>query len=193
MIIKNHKKLEELCISSELSKLLFSFEFHTIEFKCLYFQKSSTFLISHSNQDCAYMFALDDNGKFNGKLPSEFYYSIRGTLLDQTGSHNITQLWESLDYSISLLRQKDVEIAGTNDIIEHLGNTKTDDKSYDELGNLPYFKTWRRNSERTHVSGDNLRKTERLFGSKVREKCYQENISSVWSNVPTEKSLEFLK
>lgn len=192
MELKNHKTLANICSNANQERLLFTFNFNAFEFKCLYFQNTNTFLISHPDKDCAYMFSLDEKGKFNGKLPREFYYAIRETLIKETGNQTIKQIWESLDERIATLSVSDIEQISDREVIKHLGQTKTSDKSYDKEGDMPFFKTWRRNSKKSRVSYENLSKTERLYGKEVRDQCYKENISSIWSDIPSEKSLDFI-
>ena len=193
MKLDNYRHLVELSKQSNQSRLLFTFEFYKLQFKCLFFYWSSTFLISNSNGQVAYMFALNDSGDFNGKLPNEFYLSIYKELTDSTGSNKVTQLWEALSHHILTLTIKDIEPITHTDIAKFVRQTSTKDKDYDSEGAMPFFKNWRRNNERQKVSLDNLNKTERLFGREVRQRCFGENVSSVWSSVYSEKSDDFLK
>ena len=44
-----------------------------------------------------------------------------------------------------------------------------------------YFVGWRHNPPGSHVTGDNLAKTQRLIGQGARESCARLNISSCWT------------
>ncbi|WP_430404109.1 DUF6037 family protein [Fluviicola sp.] len=158
----------------------------------MFFYKSNTFLISHSNTQVAYTFSFNKWGDFSGGFPSEFYLSIHHELVKCTGSNKVGQIWDALDSFILQLTTADNEPHDEGDIKHYLGQTKTKDKKFDEEGEMPFFSNWRRNPQNRRASEDNLDKTERLFGKEIRKRCESENVSSVWSKSATKKSMDFL-
>lgn len=61
-----------------------------------------------------------------------------------------------------------------------------------EHGDRPYFIGWRGNDKRgEQVSPENLAKTERCFGSKVRKLCARTNQSSCWTHVAIRERVLF--
>ena len=50
-----------------------------------------------------------------------------------------------------------------------------------------YFKGWLRNPNGKRVSPENLDKTKRCFGQRMRDNCDRQNISSCWSASPADE------
>lgn len=50
-----------------------------------------------------------------------------------------------------------------------------------------YFKGWLRNPEGKRVRPENLDKTRRCYGQKVRDSCERQNISSCWTPISAEE------
>lgn len=50
-----------------------------------------------------------------------------------------------------------------------------------------YSKGWLRNPDGKRISPENLEKTKRCFGQKMREGCDRQNISSCWGSNPADE------
>jgi len=74
------------------------------------------------------------------------------------------------------------------DIIELLGYTKTRDKKYDKDGERPFFNHWRR----VRPTLESLNKIQRNFGWSIRQECFKNGVTAVFSETISNKSLEFL-
>lgn len=192
MKLNNYPDLIEKGLNFEQNRLLFDFEYIGIQFKCLLFVEINTVLLSIVSENIGYLISLDSYGNFNGKLPSEFYYSIRKKLIKETGKDNITQLWIAFDLYIEQISIDRIREVPEERIISFLKTTKTSDSKYDKEGDKPFFETWVRNGKKGKVSIDNLFKIEKYFGREVSNACRLNNISSRWKEYPTSKSLDFL-
>lgn len=56
-----------------------------------------------------------------------------------------------------------------------------------EEANKIYFLGWRHNNANCNVTPENLEKTQIAFDDKIAKMCYQNNISSCWTDNPNEE------
>lgn len=193
MKLQHYPKFIERVTDLQQERFLFDFDFAKIKFKCIIFTNTHTILLSKiNNKIVGHMVNVSELGYFNGELPSEFYYAVKDSILEETGEYKISPLWQAFDECIKEIHVTLIENPSNDQILGYIKTTKTSDKSYDKEGEKPFFETWRRNGEDKKASIKNLEKTERYFGRKVREICEKNRISSVWTSEPSSKSLDFL-
>jgi len=180
-------KLDVLSKKEENNSILFHFTFKELNVRCIYFGNSKTMIIGFSGRNSAWNLNLS-KGKVSEFIPNEAYKLISDTLKEE-GIYSNKYFFITLKDIIETLEENTINSVTENDIIEILGNTKTKDKKYDKEGETPFFHHWRR----VKPSNASLNKIQRYFGDKVREECFINKVTAVWSPIPTNNSLDFLK
>lgn len=181
------KKLDVLSENEENNSILFHFMFKKLNVRCIYFGNSKTMIIGFSGRNSAWNLNIS-KGEISEFIPNEAYKLINDVLKEE-GSYSNKDFFITLKDIIETLKEDTISSVTENAIIEILGNTKTKDKKYDKEGENPFFHHWRR----VKPSNASLNKIQRYFGDKVREECFINKVTAVWSPIPTTSSLEFLK
>lgn len=179
-------KLDVLSKNEKNNSILFHFSFKKLNVRCIYFGNSKTMIIGFSGRNSAWNLNLS-KGKISEFIPNEAYKLINDVLKEE-GSYSNKDFFITLKDIIETLEENTTSSVTENDIIEILGNTKTKDKKYDKEGENPFFHHWRR----VKPSNTSLNKIQRYFGDKVREECFINKVTAVWSPIPTINSLDFL-
>ena len=180
--------LPKLLSLSELSgnnSILFSFQFNSLGVRGVFFGASKTLTIGIADRSVAWQCDIS-NGSLSEKVPRESYGIIGESLTDKDGVRSNKPFFLKLKNVLDNLSTADEPSNG--DIIGIIKNCKTRDKKYDEQGEKAFFDHWRR----VKPSADSLNKIQRYFGQEVRQECYQNQVTAVWSTEPKEKSLIFL-
>ncbi len=180
-------KLDVLSKKEENNSILFHFTFKELNVRCIYFGNSKTMIIGFSGRNSAWNLNLS-KGRISEFIPNEAYKLINDVLKEE-GSYSNKVFFITLKDIIETIEENNISSVTDNDIIEILGNTKTRDKKYDKEGESPFFHHWRR----VKPSNASLNKIQRYFGDKVREECFINKVTAVWSPIPTNNSLDFLK
>lgn len=181
------KKLDFLSKKEENSSILFHFMFKKLNVRCIYFGNSKTMIIGFSGRNSAWNLNLS-KGIISEFIPNEAYKLINDVLKEE-GNYSNKVFFIALKDVIEVLEDNSISSVSKNDIIEVLENTKTIDKKYDKEGETPFFHHWRR----VKPSKESLNKIQRYFGDKIREECFKNKVTAVWSPIPTTSSLDFLK
>lgn len=180
------KKLDFLSKKEENSSILFHFMFKKLNVRCIYFGNSKTMIIGFSDRNSAWNLNLS-KGRISEFIPNEAYKLINDVLKEEE-SYSNKDFFITLKDIIEDLEEDTINSVTEDKIIEALGNTRTRDKKYDNEGEKPFFNHWRR----VRPTKDSLNKIERYFGEKVREECFNNNVTAVWSKEITSNSLVFL-
>lgn len=180
------KKLNDCCEHQSNSSIIFGFDYRGLNVRCIYFQVTQTILIGFAERSVAWQVNISDH-KLSELIPNEAYNVIKD-LLNSNEKFSNRPLFELLLTSIEDLEINDVENAQNDDIIDLLRNTKTRDKKYDRDGNNPYFNHWRR----VPPTRESLYKIQRYFGKEVRESCWENKVTAVFTDEPSKSSLNFL-
>ena len=195
-------KLTTICKTKNTDTILFGFEHNGIKGSIVFFLNGLTFLIGVKDYNVAWLASSTSNNTLSESLPDDVFRKIKNMLdvveyvkTDKGGydRHSTKGLFRAIKERMMNVQMDEVMIPTERDLIEYLGRTFTKDRDYDKTGEFPFFKTWSRNTIRGRVKPENLKKTKKVFGKDIENHCRKNNISSVWSNTPTDKSLLFRK
>jgi SepF-like predicted cell division protein (DUF552 family) len=191
MKLENINKLLLEATRKLRKRLLFDFKFGKIVLKCLLLVDNRVLMVSSKNHSVGYSTAIDDDGDILTYLPPEFYQVVIGEIEIEYKTNSTNTMWKHFDNYLLNLDLEKISESDDNNIIDVIRTLKTVDKKYDKYGDRPYFMTWQRNRKRSFTD-ENNKKTARYFGHKIADLCNKQNISSKWSDVPEEDSLDFL-
>jgi len=177
--------LIEVAERSENKSSLFSFQLNGLSVRGIFFSASRTLTIGISDRSIAWQCDISD-GKLSEKIPREAYEVVGDALVNNEGKRSNKPFFLKLSETLSTLSI--AEPPTDIDILDLLKNCNTKDKHYDKEGHKPFFDHWRR----VKPSSESLRKIQRYFGKAVREECYQNQVTAVWSPTPKQTSLIFL-
>ncbi|AZH30626.1 DUF6037 family protein [Paenibacillus sp. M-152] len=190
-----------ICKGKSTDTILFSFEHNGIKGSVVFFLNSLTFMIGIKDYNVGWLASVTSNF-MSESLPADVFRKIKN-MLDVVGfvktdkggyyKHSTAGLFQTISARMINVQLDEVVVPTERKLIEFIGRTRTNDRDYDKDGELPFFKTWSRNINRGRVNKHNLEKTKRVFGKDIENHCRKNNISSVWSSTPTEKSLLFRK
>lgn len=197
--------LNKVCSQLNTDMLLFNVAHNKLKANIIYFKEPLTFLIGLKDNNAGWLLPVDRNQEISKVIPNEAFKIIKNSL-DEVGNategeitytrHTTEPFFHSI---LNEMKNLSIDVACVPTAIEierGLKKTKTDDKKFDDEGDKPFFKNWRRNGFRgdkqIEVSPENLSKTCRTFGHEIRKICKRNNITSVWSNTPTPNSLDFI-
>lgn len=142
-------------------------------------------LLGLSDHNLAWTIDLS-NGRISEHIPQEVYDVISAVLKHDNKFTN-RPFFERLVATISDVALE-LNSVSNEEIIAELSNTKTADRKYDEHGERPFFNHWRR----VRASKLGLTKIQRYFGWDVRNECFKNKVTAVWSDLPTSEALVFL-
>jgi len=193
--------LTAICKEKNSDTILFSFEHNRIRGSVIFFLNSLTFLFGIKDFNVGWLAPVTD-GVLSGRLPTDVFKRIKDMLdvveyvktdRGEYAKHSTAGLFQTISTRMRIIQTDEVMVPSDEEMIESIRKTRTNDKDYDKEGELPFFKTWSRNTNRGRVKVHNLEKTKRVFGKEIENHCRKNNISSVWSATPTERSLLFRK
>lgn len=194
-------RLITICKDISTDTILFSFEHNGIKGSVVFFLNSLTFMIGIKDYNVGWLASATKNF-MSESLPSDVFREIKDMLdvvefvkTDRGGyhKHSTAGLFQTISARMRNVQLDEIFLPKERELIEYIGRTRTKDKNYDKDGERPFFKTWSRNTNRGCVEEFNLEKTKRVFGKDIEKHCRKNNISSVWSKTPTNKSLLFRK
>lgn len=169
--------------------ILFGYQFNNLRVRGVFFGQSVTLTIGISDKNVAWQCDIA-NGVLYERVPHEVYLEIGKALVDagekRTNKPFFLKLKKVLE---SIPNENKVYSPTDNEILDLLSDCKTHDKKYDKEGEKPFFDHWRR----VRPSSSSLIKIQRYFGKDVREECYRNKATAVWSHSPKENSLIFLE
>lgn len=197
--------LNDICIRLQTNILLFNVIHNKLNANVIYFKDTITFLIGLKDNNVGWLIPVNRYQSISMMIPTESFKIIKNSLdevsqiLDGEKSytkHTTEPFFQSLLNSMINLKIDESKIPTRIQIQKAIEKTKTNDKKYDDEGDKPYFKNWRRNGIRNNkeieVSNKNLNKTYRTFGIDIMNICKRHNITSVWSINPTPNSFDFI-
>lgn len=193
--------LTALCNRKSTDTILFSFEHNGIKGSVVFFLNSLTFMIGIKDYNVGWLASASKNF-MSESLPGDVFREIKDMLdvvefvkTDKGGyhKHSTAGLFQTISARMRNVQLDEIIVPTERELTEYIGRTRTKDKNYDKDGERPFFKTWSRNTNRGRVEEHNLEKTKRVFGKAIENHCRKNNISSVWSKTPTNKSLIFRK
>ena len=180
-------KLNDCCDMQGSKSIIFGFNYKSLNIRCIFFQSTQTILIGFAERSVAWQIDISDN-RISEQIPNEVYRVINDLLKNSEEKYSNRPLFDSLLKTIESLELSQIENAKNNDIIGLLEYTKTRDKKYDKEGDKPYFNHWRR----VDPSSESLYKIQRYFGKNVRESCWKNKVTAVFSENISPNSLTFL-
>lgn len=193
--------LAKICKAKNTDTILFSFEHNGIKGSVVFFLNGLTSMIGIKDYNVGWL-ASATNNFLSESLPADVFRGIKNMLdvveyvkTDKGGydKHSTAGLFQTISARMRNVQLDEVIIPTEQELIESIRRTRTTDRNYDKDGERPFFKTWSRNTNRGRVEAHNLEKTKRVFGKDIENHCRKNNISSVWSSAPTDKSLLFRK
>ncbi|WP_433581641.1 DUF6037 family protein [Paenibacillus amylolyticus] len=193
------KNLIAICEEKSTDSILFNFEHNGIKGSVVFFLNSITFMIGIKDYNVGWLASVTNN-YLSESLPLDVFREIKNMLdvveyvkTDKGGyhRHSTSGLFQTISARMRSVQLDEVIIPAEQELIESIRRTRTKDRNYDMDGERPFFKTWSRNTYRGRVEAHNLEKTKRVFGRDIENHCRKNNISSVWSSTPTNKSLLF--
>ncbi len=168
--------------------ILFHFSFKTLEVKGVFFARSKTLTIGIKGGNAGWQIDVS-NGALSNFIPNEAYTQISAALKNEDGEYKNLSFFLKLKSTLAEIAVSPQQLAPTNEeIIELIRSCKTKDKKYDSEGEKPFFDHWRR----VPPSDESKRKIQRYFGAEVKEACYKNKTTAVWSAEPKDSSLLFL-
>lgn len=179
-------KLHNLAQQHKNNSLLFKFSFNGLKIKCIFFSQPQTFMIGITDKNVAWQCEIS-NGKLSEKIPYEAYQTI-SRFLKIGGRYSNKAFFEKLKQHLNLINEN-VYSPDDKEINQLIKNCKTADKKYDSEGERPFFDHWRR----TKPSLNSLNKIQRYFGKEIKDYCYKQEITAVWSDTYKKDSLIFVK
>ncbi len=190
-----------LCNYKNADTILFGFEHNGIKGSVVFFLNSITFMIGIKDYNVGWLASVTNN-YLSESLPTDVFREIKNMLdvveyvkTDKGGyfKHSTAGLFQTISTRMRNVQLEEIIIPTEQVLIDSIKRTRTTDRNYDKDGERPFFKTWSRNTNRGRVEVHNLEKTKRAFGKAIESHCRKNNISSVWSSTPTDKSLLFRK
>lgn len=190
-----------ICKEKGTDTILFGFEHNGINGSVVFFLNSITFMIGIKDYNVGWLASVTNN-YLSESLPKDVFREIKNMLdvveyvkTDKGGyhRHSTAGLFQTISARMRNVQLDEVIIPAEQELIDSIRRTRTTDRDYDKDGERPFFKTWSRNTNRGRVEARNLEKTKRVFGKDIENHCRKNNISSVWSSTPTDKSLLFRK
>ncbi len=196
------ENLNEICKNYKTEYIIFEFKHNNINGSLVYFSNTITFMLGIRDLNAAWLIPISTNGSIQSFIPNDQFKLIKHELDDgeevSTSAGSFLKktplpMFQTIKITMSCLKACDARVPTENEIIDGIGKTRTIDKKYDNEGEKPYFKSWRKNGKRSNgitieVSTDNLIKTSRSFGQEISNYCKSNNITSVWSVEPTTNS-----
>jgi hypothetical protein len=168
---------------------LFRFSYSGVRFRGVFFSRSQTILLGVEAKNVAWQLAVSEEGNISGWIPKEVFPSLLGVLPRVDGKLTTAPLFSALGEALDRLAISETkEQAKETDILHLLGECRTKDSRYGVDGELPYFFHWRR----VKPSKEARNKIQDHFGREVREVCYRNKVTAVWSAIPRDASLCFL-
>lgn len=168
--------------------MLFTFMFSGLRIRGIFFGRSQTMTIGVIAENVGWQCDLSD-GHISEWIPNEAYRVISTALVAQDGAYSNKPFFISLkDALAGLAIEGGVQSPSDDDIVTLFRGCKTSDRKYDKEGDKPFFDHWRR----VKASKESLAKIQRHFGRAIREECYKNHVTAVWSVEPKRSSLLFL-
>ncbi|SBV53043.1 hypothetical protein XBLMG947_3846 [Xanthomonas bromi] len=167
---------------------LFHFEFETLAVKGVFFARSKTLTIGIKEKNVGWQIDVS-NGALSNMIPNEDYTQISAALKNESGEYSNRPFFLKLKSALAEIATSPRPLSPTDEEIKELIRAcKTKDKKYDPEGEKPFFDHWRR----VPPSNESKRKIQRYFGVEVKEACYKNKVTAVWSAEPKDNSLLFL-
>lgn len=191
MIIREQiEHLKEVCERKNLISVIFKFIYQDVNFRGIYFNEANTILVGAEGHNVGWYFEVE-NDKINTFLPQEVFEKLRP--LYKGKIIKTSELCNNMLAAILSLKEDEAEQINRRDLIDIIRKTKGNNSKSDKDHNKPFFDHWRRQPiGKRGPSPENLNKTAACFGYKIKKLCKDNNISSVWTAEPSEKSLNFL-
>jgi hypothetical protein len=168
--------------------VLFHFSFENLEAKGVFFARSKTFTIGIKGKNVGWQIDVS-NGALSKLIPNGAYAQISAVLKSDDGKYSNLPFFLKLKSTLAEIVALPLQLSPTNEEIKELIRAcKTKDKKYDSEGGKPFFDHWRR----VPPSNESKRKIQRYFGAEVKEACYKNKVTAVWSAEPKDSSLLFL-
>ena len=180
--------LFRLASSQPNEAVLFHFSFETLEVKGVFFARSKTLTLGIKEINVGWQIDVS-SGALSNLIPHEAYTQICAVLKCEDGKYSNRPFFLKLKSALAELTESTELLSPTDDEIRELiRSCKTKDKKYDSEGDKPFFDHWRR----VRPSKESKRKIQRYFGVEVKEACYKNKVTAVWSAEPKDNSLLFL-
>ena len=180
--------LFRLALSQRNEAVLFHFGFETLEVKGVFFARSKTLTIGIKERNVGWQIDVS-SGTLSNLIPHEAYTQISAVLKCEDGKYSNRPFFLKLKSALAELTDSTELISPTDEEIRELiRSCKTKDKKYDSEGDKPFFDHWRRVSP----SSESNKKIQRYFGVEVKEACFKNKVTAVWSAEPKNNSLLFL-
>lgn len=167
--------------------ILFNFNFNGLTIRGMYFNKTKTVTIAIQGHNVAWQTNIS-NETISAWIPNEAYTIIKNAL-QKNGVYSNKDFFNKLKDELNAFCSQNNVVSPTEDEIKDiLKDCKTNDKAYGNNGNKPFFKNWKR----VKPSKESLYKIQHYFGQEIRESCYKNKVTAVWSANVQQKSLQFL-
>lgn len=184
--------LIQIANRAQVESLLFNTKFGHLTVTGIFFVEPITFLIAIPNKNVAWQFMVGEDQQITPGIPKEVYRAVIDDLILVTGENKTTPLFRFINNFLQEANETHFRETNRAEIGNYLALTRTQDRDYDEEGELPFFLKFRRNPKGSKPSVDNLKKTGKNFGSSVRSFCYHNRVSSCWTDRITNRTLDFL-
>jgi hypothetical protein len=179
--------LVRIAVAQRNGAILFAYQFKDMVIRGVFFGRPKTLTIGISDRNVGWQCDLS-NGHLSEQIPKEAYRVIKDALKEGDSYSNKPFFLELKAALSNIASSSEVRSPTDEDIRFLLHNCKTQDKKYDQDGDKPFFDHWRR----VRPSSESLKKIQRYFGYQVREECFRNKVTAVWSAEPKEKSFYFL-
>ncbi|WP_305928000.1 topoisomerase DNA-binding C4 zinc finger domain-containing protein [Bacillus mycoides] len=180
--------LDLICEKQNTNRILFNFQFNEMHVTGIYLSISKSILISCNNTNAGWVVESNEKSNINTYIPNDIFTKISHLVLTEEipGSTTVKPFFAELKQNLMKLPLEKFKEPTSEQFFTAIGTTKTRDLKYDEKGKgeRVFFKTWSRHVV-NNVSPLNLNKTRRWFGKDIYEFCKENNISSVWMDIPS--------
>lgn len=193
MNIENLNDLINFCDGKNNNSFLFSYKFNDLIIRGIFFANSKSIIIGIESYNCAWSISIKLSKEnlyyINTYIPNYIYKKIFKLLKNGETYSNEIFFSELISNLSQMITQNNLEGANDNEILSLLENIRFSTERYNKNDvKRPFFHYWRR----VKPSIKSLNKIEDIFGSEIRQECYRNKITAVWSDKPTKNSLEFL-
>lgn len=185
------ERLIEKSADQRNQSILFEFMFRdTTRFKGVFFARSKTLTIAQQDENVGWQTDLS-GGKLSKYIPNDAYVKISNLLkTSDNQKYSNDEFFDQLHNTLQeIATSPQVSSPSDSDILSLLGHCATTDRNHDsKYGDMPFFDHWRR----VAPSDNNKKKIQRYFGKHIKDSCFQNKVTAVWSATPKSNSLQFL-
>ena len=186
------ERLIEKSADQRNQSILLEFMYRDTRFKGVFFARSKTLTIAQQDENVGWQTDLS-GGKISKYIPNDAYGKISNLLkTSDNQKYSNDEFFDQLHNALQKIAMSpQVSSPSDSDILNLFGHCATTDTNYDsKFGDKPFFDHWKRVPP--GKDENNIKKIQRYFGKEVKDSCYQNKVTAVWSATPKSKSLQFL-